>query len=288
MPRRAQAPDFAQFGSFGCIQDAIAAEFTSMSYRQVVCATLIALACAQARADGEHWVQYFGTARSGQPAQFAYRERHSLHFQGDRLVERVVLYQCADGSAFARKTVSYVDATAPDFLFEDASNGMREGVRGGPAGRMMLFRPNGGEPERSAALPQVPGLVIDAGFDEYIRTRWRDLLQSGPQSMPFLVPSRQRHMNFRVEHLRRQQIEADTAEVFRLKLDGVFGWLLPGIDVAYDANEHWLLRYDGLSDLRDVAGNNFLVHVVFRPGERTAGDAATDQTLRDARLAACR
>jgi hypothetical protein len=258
-----------------------------MSYRLAVCAILIAWTSLPARAGEDQWVSYSGVATLRHTARFAYGERHSLRYQGNRLMERVVLYECQDGSAFARKTVRYDDAIAPDFLFEDTSNGMREGVRSGPQGRVMLFRANRVEPERTAQVPTEPGLVIDAGFDEFVRTHWQALLELGPQPLPFLVTSRQERMSFHVEYLRGEQIDGKTADVFRMKLDGVLGWVLLGIDVAYDAQDHWLLLYDGLSDLRDVSGNNFQVRVVFKPGDRKAGDAATDRSLREAPLAPC-
>lgn len=259
-----------------------------MSYRLVVWVLLLASMTGPACAADEHWVQYLGTATFKHSTDFAYAERHSLRYQGNRLMDRVVLYLCRDGSAFARKTVRYVDVTAPDFLFEDASNGMREGVRTGPDGRLMVFQANHADAERTAGLPPEAGLVIDAGFDEYMRARWQALLDSGAQSLPLLVPSRQERMRFHVEHLRHAQIAGRAAEVFRLKLDGALGWILPAIEVAYDADEHQLLRYDGLSDLRDVAGNNLSVHVEFKPGDRMPGDAALDRTLRGAPLAPCR
>jgi hypothetical protein len=258
-----------------------------MRFHQVVCAFLLAWGSLSAHADEDRWLEYSGVATYRHSAQFAYGERHSLRYQGDRLAERVVLYECPDGSAFARKTVSYTDAMAPDFLFEDASNGMREGVRSGPSGRAMLYRASRRESERTSAVPQETGLVIDAGFDEFIRARWQDLLHIGPQPLPFLVPSRQERMSFHVEHLRPTQIDGQPAEVFRMQLDGVFGWVAPGIDVAYDAADHWLLRYEGLSNLRDGSGNNFQVQVAFKPTDRKAGTAAADRVLRETHLAPC-
>lgn len=257
-----------------------------MSFRTVLSTLLIACSLP-AHAGEEQWITYSGVATFRQSARLAYSERHTLHYRQGRLLERVVLYQCADGSAFARKTVSYLDPTAPDFLFEDASNGMREGVQSGAEGRVMLFRGNRRERERSSGLPGVSGLVIDAGFDEYIKGHWQSLLDAGAQPLPFLVPSRQEIINFHIEHLNRELIEGQDVELFRMKLDGVLGWVLPGIDVAYDAQEHWLVLYNGLSDLRDASGNNFQVQVMFKPSDRKTGDASIDAAMRAAPLAPC-
>lgn len=65
--------------------------------------------------------------------QLLYREVH-LIIPGPTL-ERWVLYQCADGEAFARKQVQSLQRPeSPNFAFEDGRSGLREGVRG-TAGR---------------------------------------------------------------------------------------------------------------------------------------------------------
>ena len=68
-------------------------------------------------------------------------------------------------------------------------------------------------------------------------------------------------------------------EVFRLRLGGFFGWLLPGIDVYYSAADHQLVHYDGLSDLRDSSGDNVAAQITFHPADR---QATTEQQMLEA------
>ncbi len=271
----------------------------------------IAIGCvttgaARAALANDGYLTYAGTADARHASDFLYGERHFLRYAGGQVAERVVLYTCRNGSAFARKTVSYVDRTAPDFLIENATDGMREGIRaaaGGaavPAGtaapasgagssrRTVFFRPHGSDPERAGPVPRVPGLVADAGFDEFVQMHWQDLMSGHPLEMRFLLPSRLTDYGFQVEHLRSESVRGVAAEVFRLRLAGFWGHFLPGIDVYYDAASHVLVRYDGLSDLRDPAGNNYKTQIDFPESERKA---ATGDALREARsapLAPCR
>jgi hypothetical protein len=91
-----------------------------------------------------------------------------------------------------------------------------------------------------------------------------------------------------VERLRQETIGGIPTEVFRLRLSGFWGWFLPGIDVYYSDADHVLVRYDGLSDLRDASGDNFKTVIDFPPVDRKAvGEASMQQALR-APLAACR
>jgi hypothetical protein len=239
-------------------------------------------------ADADGYLRYSGTASVRHSSEFLYGERHVLHYRDGRLAERVVLYTCGDGNAFARKNVWYVDTLAPDFLLEDAGSGLREGIRSGPDGRFVFFRPHPANAERSAPLPQVMGLVADAGFDEFVRSNWQRLIGNDAVPMPFLVPSRLEDYGFQVQHLRSEVLAGVPTEVFRLRPSGIWGWLLRGIDVYYSSGERVLLRYDGLSDLRDAAGDPFSTEIAFPPEARGPASAQDMLAAREAPLRPCR
>jgi hypothetical protein len=236
----------------------------------------------------EGFLSYSGTARVRHSAQFLYGERHLLHFRDGRLADRVVLYTCSDGSPFARKTATYGDSLAPDFLLEDLSNGMREGVRTDSNGRTVFYRAARGDIERSSLLPRVAGLVVDTGFDEFIRANWQALMAGRTLGIAFLVPSRLDDIAFQVQHLRGDVIGDTPSEVFRLKLSGVLGWVLPGIDAYYSAADHLLVRYEGLSDLRDAGGNNLQTDITYPVSDREPGSEQLIDAARQAPLAPCR
>jgi hypothetical protein len=232
----------------------------------------------------EGYLSYSSVARARHSTQVLYGEQHVLRYQQGRIAERVVLYTCPDGSAFARKTVSYPNTLVPDFLFEDASNGMREGIREGatPASRVVFYRERSGDPEKSGPVPSVPGLVADAGFDEFVLSRWDTLTSGKTVEMRFLLPSRLDDYGFQVQRLRGDLIQGAPTEVFRLRLSGIWGWFLPGIDVYYRSSDHVMMRYDGISDLHDAAGNNYKTTIDFPVEERKT---ATAQAMLDARAA---
>jgi hypothetical protein len=233
-------------------------------------------------------MSYSGTATARRSGDFLYGEHHLLAYRAGRLAERVVLYTCRDGSAFARKTVSYVDLVAPDFLLDDTAGGMREGIRSAGGTRTVFYQGDRTGPERSKPLPTIPGLVADAGFDEFIRAHWRALTAGQTLQLHFLVPSRLAAVNFKLERLRGDSLNGVAVDVFRLKLSGLLGDVLPSIDVSYVSADHVLLRYEGLSDLRDRSGDNFQAQIDFPESERAPADAPALAAARSAPLAACR
>jgi hypothetical protein len=235
----------------------------------------------------EEYLEYTGIASARHAPNFLYGEHHVLVYRAGRLSERLVLYTCPNGAPFARKKVTYVDSQAPDFFLDDASNGMQEGVRTEGGERSVFFRTDRIEREKSAPLPQVAGLVADAGFDELIRAHWSFLMTDAPLPLHFLVPSRLQAMSFEVQHLRSDRVDDRPAEVFRLQLSGLLGMVLPGIEVTYDSAEHALVRFEGISDLRDRSGDNFQASIVFHVSDRRPGSAQAFATAEQTKIAPC-
>ena len=105
--------------------------------------------------------------------------------------------------------------------------------------------------------------------------------------MRFLVTTRLTDYGFQVQRLRHEEFRGMPTEVFRLRLSGFWGWFLPGIDVRYATRDRTLLHYDGVSNLRDAAGDNFKVDIDFPTETRRAASAAAMREAREAPLAAC-
>ena len=242
----------------------------------------VALAAAPAAATG--WREEIGLAADLDSGQPLYSEQHLMRSAPDgRLLERVVLYRCTDGTPFARKRVDYrIALKAPAFQFEDARSGYREGVlRQADGATVFVQRPD-------AAVRQAPlpggALVADAGFDPWVRAQWSRLTTGERVPMAFLVPARLASYEFKV-----YEVAADGAtRRFRLRLGGLFGWIAPHIDVVYDEADQRLLRFEGLSNLRDDAGEEQLeVRIEFAEPPRAKPAAAVERLAAES-LRACR
>ena len=152
----------------------------------------------------------------------------------------------------------------------------------------MYFKASHAVAEKSAPLPQPQDLVVDAGFDNFIPAHWSALMSGAPVALPFLVISRLQVMNFEVRHLRSDQFDGRATEVFRMKLSGVLGLLFAGIEVSYDSAEHRLVRYEGMTDVRDAAGENMQANIEFHIGDRRPTSREAMAAAQAAPLASCR
>ncbi|MEO8161211.1 MAG: hypothetical protein ABI588_07310, partial [Arenimonas sp.] len=229
-----------------------------------------------------------GLAHPAGGTALVYREQHFLRVEAGRPLERLVVYRCPAGAAFARKHLDYaVSILAPDFRLDDHRSGYREGMRR-RAGRVELyFRPPAGGTEKQVALPTAPG-VADAGFDEFVRANWQPLLAGRDLPLRFAVPSRLRAMDFAVRKTGSARIAGEDAVVFRLRLDGLLSLVAPHIDVAYGARSRRLLRFEGLSNMRDASGRRQLnLRIDFPQPAQAASEAQWQAALAEPLAARC-
>ena len=229
-----------------------------------------------------------GLAADLESGEALYREQHLLRAEPDGgLLERLVVYRCVDGTPFARKRVDYRGAAAaPAFQFEDVRSGYREGVsRAGGDARVFVDRPDA-EPQQ-APLPG-GNLVADAGFDQWVRREWPRLTAGESVPMAFLVPSRLTSYDFKVYEVEGDAVDRVGDRRFRLRLGGLLGWFAPHIDVVYAERDQRLLRFEGLSNLRDDAGDDPLKVRIEFPEPPKPVDAAAFARLADEPLRACR
>lgn len=245
-------------------------------------ATLATLAATPAAATGV--TAYQGLARAVDGDTLLYEEHHLLRNEDQRPRERLVLYRCPDGAAFARKTVRYGDSLqAPEFDLRDARFGYREGFE---LGSSFVQRSAQAALQRET-LPAREDFVVDAGFDEFVRAHWGALQRGDAVRLDFLIPSRLAVYGFKLRRLRSESIDGEPATVFRLALAGVFGWFADAIDVAYRDHDRRLMRFDGLTNIRRDASENLVARIEFPPErEQAASDADWQAALREP-LSAC-
>lgn len=220
-----------------------------------------------------------GDARDPKNNRLLYREAHLIRRSGDTPVERIVLYRCPNGVVFARKRVDYrSSALAPEFELVDA-RGYREGLRR-ERGQTMLWS---GSDAAKSIVGSKTTLVADAGFDEFLRQRWPQLTAGQPQSLAFAVPALKRSLPFKIRSTGIRGRGDDKVHRFELRLDGLLGALTSAIAVEYDADDRRLRRFTGLTNVRDVRGDQISAQIEFpqppQPAEAQRWQAAAEQPL---------
>ena len=216
---------------------------------------------------------YSGTAVDPRAAQPLYQEQHFVRSRDGAPAERLVLYRCTDGRAFARKRVDYGENPfVPTFELVDARLDYREGLRRSVDGLSAFAGSSDGA--REAALEGAATLVADSGFDRFVQAQWARLQAGESVDFDFVVPSRGEALSFRLRKQEALQVDGAAASRIRLSLSGLFGLFAPDIDVIYRDSDQWLLRFEGLTNIRESASRNVVARIDFPAAPAETDEAA--------------
>ena len=229
---------------------------------------------------------YEGTAFELSSGKMIYIESHYLHFVDTVFSDRVVLYRCPNGKAFGRKIMrSKGKPLMPEFELFDARLGYREGLASRPGGLTVFYQSSAKKAEKFDTLDAKRALVADAGFDEFVRNNWTSLVAGNSIALDFVVPSQLDYLGFKVKWVKKSAIDGEAVQVFKLAPSGILGWVTSGLDVTYADSDRSLRQFSGLSNIRDLSGENYEAKIEFAKSKRvgyadaSAMNAATSSAL---------
>lgn len=234
--------------------------------KRMVC-LILALAATSVSAQ---YGAFTGYARDPETGALLYVESHYVKDLGSPSEQRLVLYRCTkQGPVFARKKLDYArQRFAPEFRFDDGRLGYVEGLRRHGGNLEVYLREAADTAERSARLNRETALVADAGFDEFVRANWSQLEAGKTLRFSFLVPSRLDYLGFKIKKIGETRLDGEPASVIQLNLSGVFGWFLSNIEVSYRQRDRALMRYSGVTNVRDLERRNLVAQIDFPSAER--------------------
>ncbi|MDJ0868901.1 MAG: hypothetical protein QNK03_22525 [Myxococcota bacterium] len=206
-------------------------------------------------------VQY-GEARDLQ-GNFAYREKHTIRYDGDRVLGSDTIYTDANGKQIARMTSDYsLSVAMPTYVFTDDVRGNREGLRI-ENGKYVIFTQKRGENEETAELEDTDNVFSCQGWHYYLVNRL-SRLEREEIVLNLILPSELRAYGFEVQ---QTVARGDRVEV-RLELDN---WLLavfaPSLKLVYDKSNRRLIEYEGLSNIPDSRGDRQDVRITYEYDE---------------------
>lgn len=181
-----------------------------------------------------------GEAYDVENGELRYREIYRCSTAGDRCV---VEYEDPAGELIARKVVDYQRSLhSPSLQVQDLRQGTTVSIEGDSREEV----------------------VIDAGFDNYVRLRWDDLMGGMTVRFPFLVVGREKPLKMTASKMEPAACPAQRM-CFRVALDNwLLGKLLTPIRLEYDADNRRLLQFEGVSNIRDVDGKSQRVRIDYR------------------------
>ena len=254
------------------------------------CLALLLFAPGLSLAAGEKIGETVGNAYDLKSGQLLYRETHCV--SADKLA-RDVIYEDANGTLIARKTLDYGSgATTPSFVQHNLyPNELIEIALQQGVVSMTVVDAKSGETRKSVAEKPSKKLpvVIDAGFDVFVRDNWDGLVAGESYEFQFPFADRLSLIELRIRRF-GCSYSTQTNQCFRLELAS---WLLrlvvKPIELGYDPELMRLKRFRGLSNIGDENGNGLVVDIQY-DYQNIPGEACQiiEQTLIDKSVLATR
>lgn len=204
------------------------------------------------------WV--IGNAVSVNNGELLYRE---LHYRIDTsaLISERVEYVSPSGELLVRKTLDGSRSLiTPNVEQNDLRTGTQFAIN--DAGDSLNTRyQRGGETSATKRIEKGDRLVVDAGFDPYVRAHWEALKAGDAIRAEFFVPARLDTVGISIRKTDAEQCAAITAEVLCLVVRPagflrLVGWFVDPLYLAYAQGSQNLLLYRGISNLLDANGKS--------------------------------
>jgi hypothetical protein len=173
------------------------------------------------------------------------------HYCTDDALRCSVYYLRPNDELIASKQINYQPSLqAPELLFRDFRTD-----------RETTISPTGG------------GQVVDAGFDNFVRLQWRELAGGEEVKFPFRMVGRDDPIAMRAN----RESDCETGRLcLQIRLDSwLLGSLIDPIELTYDERSRRLLRFEGISNLKNDKGRSQKVKILYRYFD---GDSGAENT----------
>lgn len=198
-----------------------------------------------------------GSAYNLENNELIYRE---LYTALDENQSVRVDYTKPDGSVFASKILAYQgEPFQPSFNYEDTRDNEYTSAQFHGARLVLTHGMNSAQNEK--VIYDNARMVIDAGFDAYIQLNWDKLVAGKRLKFDFAMPSRLNSVQLEVRKIKGPESPVYDANFgrewvyFRIAPAQKFVSLFADpINLAYDPNGKYLMRFHGRSNIDDDNG----------------------------------
>lgn len=205
---------------------------------------------------------YAGVAYEADSEQLIYTEVHQDLFENELHVSTSTDYYDAQKQLIAQRKLNFRRSRiAPDFHTKDLRTGYEEGAQKIDDTHVRLyFRVNAASPitEKTIAVPAP--MVIDGGFNQYIKAHWEELQLGQVLTFHFTVSARLDYFTLRAV---KTSSELHQVSITVEPENALIRWLVDPIVIHYDPSTHRILSYEGKSNIADEDGKNFIAKLIY-------------------------
>lgn len=160
---------------------------------------------------------------------------------------------------FATKQLAYGQSLKmPEVLQQDSRSGEVREAKLIDNHIILRYQPNRRKNAGEAQIAVNKADVVDAGFDNYVRLHWEELISGEIVPVNFASMAHLKVLPLRIRHQPLTTCDAQAGEgnCFQVEIDNALLRLVLGnIKLLYD-NQHRLQKFDGMVNINDDDGDN--------------------------------
>lgn len=220
--------------------------------KTIILSSLISLSCF---AGPTH---FLGKAMSSKDKSHLYNEDHRVEYSGDLVQKVVTTYSDPTGKEIAKLVSTFKgNHQLPDTEFYDKRNGIKEETKLVGSKYVIITTDTKGKTKKGT-LDVDSNLVCGQGYHNYIISNLDSFKVGEKRELKFIIPSMRDYFTFDLTYL--GPIEKDRPDEVSFRLD-ITNWILSmfadKIQVTYSKKNKTLLRYEGLTNLKNQKGDQF-------------------------------
>jgi len=195
-----------------------------------------------------------GIARDFSDSTIRYVEHHQYLASGDHRVT----YFDLDGEVMATKVMTYPGLPQhPEISQSDFTRNIE--VKTFTANQTLTMIRNASGQLKTHDFPMDESIIVDAGFDYFLRNNWQTFVEDVPRSYRFAIAGQERLLDVKI----RKQHVSPIETVFTITPANLFiRMLMPEIRLLYNQDRR-LITYEGLTNLNLANGLSRHVSVEF-------------------------
>ena len=223
------------------------------------------LGCSQA---GAAVFEFHGSARSLDDDRPVYQEHHAVSGTCESGVfvpaqHRVEYLRDSDGTPFASKQLTYRrSAQLPEVDFQQPEFNERLEISYPEASTLDITWQKPSSETAMFELRFGGKLVVDAGFDQFVRANWAAVTSGQSVEFDFLAPTRGDYYGFVLEPGPKNRLDADIVVQIR-PTSLMLRVLVDPIVLGYN-RQGALTHYRGLTNIRKNADANHTAEIYYR------------------------
>lgn len=202
---------------------------------------------------------YEGIAIDNKSLEFIYKEIHEELFEEGKHIRTITSFVCDQNNEFAKRELDFRNSfQKPTYRLMDKRSGLMEEVTYKGNNQFEIrYRKNTKSKlkEKSIFVPEPA--IVDGGFNYFIKNNWDRILSEEQLNFNFLSVAFQDYFSFRIYRVKEKETKNKIVVLKMETQSALLRMLMNPIYISYDLNTRRILKYEGISNIRNNKGSSY-------------------------------